>query len=353
VIVLPRSEAPLASILIVTERNHERLALGLRSLEERLPDPGHIAAEVVIALNAATPETRQLVAEGVRGATLASTDVRIGFAGGLNLARSRARGRYLISLHDDAMIEPGWLEALVAAAEAEPAAGAVGSLVLNDDGTLQSCGRLIWRNAGTSPPWPVGAPPFVAESIIGPRPTDYASSSSLLIRAASFDAMGGAEEELHPALHVDAGIGLGVRRLGQFVLVEPKARVRHRRHGTTGAWSDDYRRFLEDRNRTFLATSYAAEVAALDVPEPASPAAVESALARVERWAAECRRRIAGGSTPLAAAPLHVDPEQQSRRALAREARLALAWAEECERRLEALRAAIGVSSPSETSRTE
>jgi GT2 family glycosyltransferase len=337
-IALPRSETPLASIVVVTERNPQYLEACLRRLAERLPAPAELPVETVIVLNAARPEVRDLVRQQVDGATVLDSEVRIGWAGGINLARTAVRGEFLVLLQDDTEIEPGWLEPLVEAARTEPMAGAVGSLVLHMDGTLQTPGRLLWRNGGTSPLWAIGeneqaptAADFSERFVV-----DYTSSSSLLLRTASFDAIGGADENYFPVIYVDTDLGLSLRRLGEFVLVEPRSRVRHHWHGTTGG-PTPFRHFLAERNRFYLARKFAAELGDFEPPAPESPAAVARARAQTARWAAAAR----AGTPPARpiGPPPTLDRERHARRALALEAALQRDWAAELERALAAERA--------------
>ena len=82
--------------------------------------------------------------------TSVASPANLGMAGAGNRGRSRARGEFLVTLHDDAEVEPGWLAALVQAADAHPEAGAIGSKILGFDGRLQAAGFIIWRNGRTS-----------------------------------------------------------------------------------------------------------------------------------------------------------------------------------------------------------
>src|SRR5689334_1532724 len=102
----------------------ELLASCLRSLAEFGPDA--IAYEVIVVLNQATRRTETSLRRMVSGIEIVVSPVNLGLAGAANRARSIARGEYLVILHDDAEIEPGWLEALVETGDAHPEAGAVG-----------------------------------------------------------------------------------------------------------------------------------------------------------------------------------------------------------------------------------
>jgi GT2 family glycosyltransferase len=57
----------------------------------------------------------------------------LGYAGGNNLGAQLASGEYLAFLNPDTIVEPGWLEAMVDALQAEPDAGLATSKVLQMD----------------------------------------------------------------------------------------------------------------------------------------------------------------------------------------------------------------------------
>src|SRR5579875_2447546 len=56
----------------------------------------------------------------------------LGVAAGRNLGMMHARGRIVAFIDNDGYADPRWLEAIVAAFAADPAVGAVGSLVFFD-----------------------------------------------------------------------------------------------------------------------------------------------------------------------------------------------------------------------------
>src|SRR5262249_11859966 len=150
----------------------------------------------------------------------------LGLAGAGNRGRALAKGELLVLLHDDAEVEPGWLEALVEAADRHPEAGAIGGKVLFPDGRLQSAGMILWRDATTSPPWTKGTTPDPA-AFDRPRAVDYCGTCSLLVRAAVWDAAGGLDERLFPVYFVDVDLAMAIRRMGRVVLYEPRSVIRH------------------------------------------------------------------------------------------------------------------------------
>ena len=142
----PPVDAPRASILVLAWRSLSPLARCLHSLERHLPAG---VAEVVILLNGASPDVSRYVEGQVGGAKVVRSSVNLGFAGGCNRAAAAASGEYLVLLNDDTEIQPGWLEALVDAADSDPGVGAVGSRILFPDGSLQEAGCIIWNDGST------------------------------------------------------------------------------------------------------------------------------------------------------------------------------------------------------------
>jgi GT2 family glycosyltransferase len=232
------------SVIIVTARDAPRLARCLDAV--RRADPG-LALEVVVVLNAAERGMEDAANSATR---VVRSDVPLGFAAGANLGASVACGRHLHLLHDDAIVEPGAISALVRALDEDPRAGAAGSLLLDPDGTtLQGAGHVLWRDGRTEPPWR-GTPPDPG-AFTETRVVDYCSSASLLVRADAWHAAGGFDEELHPAQFVDVDLAMRLRACGYLVVCAPASRARHARGGTAGsavrrvAWERNRARFLE------------------------------------------------------------------------------------------------------------
>ena len=213
-----------------------------------------------------------------------SSPVNLGLAGAGNRGRSLARGEFLLLLHDDAEVLPGWLEPLVETADSHPEAGAIGSKILYHDGRLQNVGMILWQNALTSPRWVGDAPsPSTFDRL---ESADYCGTVSLLVRASAWDAVGGLDERFYPAYYVDVDLCMALRRIGYVVLCQPKSQVYHHRNASS---SFELRRFASGRNRKLLIEKW---TAALEQHEPfkrKSPAAIERAVARARAFAERCR----------------------------------------------------------------
>ena len=276
---LPLSDAPRVSVIIPSSTRIDLLRACLRSLARF--GPTSIPYETIVV---ATSEVESQLRGSVTGIQLVSSPVNLGMAGAGNRGRALARGELLILLHDDVEIEAGWMEALVETADAHPEAGAIGGKALFPDGRLQSEGAILWRTGQVSLTW-VGE----ALSFNRLRAVDVCGTSSLLVRAALWDLVGGLDEQFYPVYYVEVDLGMAIREHGFIVLYQPNSCIRHHQGASTNNY--DFKLFVFHRNRLLLVKKWGA---ALDNQEPFesdSPAAVERALARAEIFAEQCRRR--------------------------------------------------------------
>jgi len=272
-VTIAGSVDPLVSILILVYRNTDNLIPCLESIQNA---GFQVPFEVIIAFNETPLSVVEKLCVDIQGVQVLRSSVNRGFSGGNNFAAAHATGKYVVLLNDDTLVEPGWLEALVETAESGPDIGAVGSRISFFDGTLQEAGALIWRD-GTTIPLGRGLP-AESQQFMYRRTVDYCSANGLLVKREVWDQLGGLDESFFPAYYEDVDLCLGIRhRLGQKVIFEPRARIRH-----LEAQSSDerFRSFLFRRNVERLRQKWGTELRAYEPADPTSAAAVERALAR-------------------------------------------------------------------------
>jgi GT2 family glycosyltransferase len=108
--------------------------------------PEDVECEIVVVDDASTDITPELLARyGDQIVSVRHAQNR-GFATTCNDGAAAASGEYLVFLNNDTLPRPGWLDALVAYAQAQPAAAVVGSKLLYPDGTIQHAGVVICRS---------------------------------------------------------------------------------------------------------------------------------------------------------------------------------------------------------------
>jgi GT2 family glycosyltransferase len=183
----------------------------------------------------------------------------MGWSGGLHLLRALSDAELFVWVQDDMLPEPGWLDALVDAADAYPSVGVFGALRVGDDG------QALPHNGGWARP---------PDRVTGWNDTDttmqdipaevtlldWVTSKGSLTRTRVFDEVGGTDPRLWPLNHVDKDYSTHVRCHGYDVALVPSARLRHA--GSQSAPSA-FRVFLEEWRDGWFDERWAGPVTAL------------------------------------------------------------------------------------------
>jgi len=113
----------------------------LRQCLKSIYDNTHqITFEVLVVDNNSKDDSVKMVKEEFPEVKVIENSYNAGFAKANNQGLEISRGRYAILLNNDTLILPGALDKLVQFMDEHPETGAVGSKVLNADGTIQlSC----------------------------------------------------------------------------------------------------------------------------------------------------------------------------------------------------------------------
>jgi hypothetical protein len=209
-----------------------------------------------------------------------------------------ARGEFLVFLNDDAVICPDWLEALVAAADDEKDAGAIGSLALDSAGAVVDAGGVVWQDGSTNLVTAgfTGLPALLRKR----RHVDYCGGASLLVKRGTWDAVDGFDEAYFPAYYEDVDLCFKIARHGEYVIFEPDSQVIHSQGASE---SLDYRQALWRRNNAIFRERWKAElkgqVAHENREEERLPLAVAAAAERpVPRGGRRTGNRFQGSPVP-------------------------------------------------------
>ncbi len=273
VITLPTSDAPRVSVIVLSMHSPWLLAECLASVAAH--GGSRVPYEVIVVCNGATPDLVLFAQRKLVGARVVVSEVNLGFGGGNTYAAKLARGEFLLLLNDDVVVEPGWLDALVAAADEHPESAAIGSRILFPGGELQEAGSILWADGSTMP---IGrALPADSQAFLYRRHVDYVSACSLLVRKAAFDAAGGFDRRYYPAYYEDVDLCLALRGLGHRVLYEPASQIRHHESQST---ENRFKEFLFKRNGAAFREKWADVIAGQEPADPTNDAAVARALHR-------------------------------------------------------------------------
>jgi GT2 family glycosyltransferase len=244
--------------------------------------------EVIVVANGTSDKTLSDLPDP-ESLVLVRSPVNLGYGGGCNWGARVARGRHIVVLNDDTVAEPGWLEALVTVAEGDGRIGAVGSRLLNPDGSLQEAGSVLWNDAGT---YQVGhgLPPG-SSAYARVREVDYCSGCGLLVKRTAWDAVGGFDEGFFPAYFEDVDLCLTLRAHGYRVVYAPRARLIHLGGASTAA---NNRAVAGVRNGRRFSAKWREELRDYDPPPTARrrDQAVAAAIRRAERRTPSLQPRV-------------------------------------------------------------
>ena len=180
------------------------------------------------------------------GAEVMESGRNLGFGAAINLAWRHSDTAYLATLNDDAVAQPGWMEALLRQMEEDSRAGMCASRVCLASGGIDSAGMLI-SGDGTSKQRGQGDPPSRWEA---PGEVLCPSGSAAIYRRAMLDEIGLFDEDFFLYCE-DTDLGLRARRAGWRCLYVPGAVVEHRYSHSAGRASP-LKAYLVERNRLFV-----------------------------------------------------------------------------------------------------
>jgi GT2 family glycosyltransferase len=218
---------------------------------------GDSRLEVLVVDNGSrTPPDAALTAAGI-DVPVMHTPQNLGYAGGNNLGIRWARERgadFVWVLNNDAEVEAGALDSLLAASRRHPRAGAFGSRVLRGDDPSRiwvAWGRVTWRQSlielvGENAP---DGPAYDVEQEV-----EWIPGCSILFRSEAIDDVGGFDEEFF-AYHEDVDWAARARARDWTCVYVPGSRVIHHIHGSSGgaAHYGGFRKYLSARNSILYA----------------------------------------------------------------------------------------------------
>jgi GT2 family glycosyltransferase len=164
--------------------------------------------------------------------TVIALSTNVGYTVACNVGAADAGTDYVLMLNNDTEPLPGFLDALVELADADPSIGIVGSRLIYPDGRLQEAGGIVWSDS-TAENYGRGRSPDGAE-YLHVRDVDYCSGASILIRTNFFRAVGGYDERYAPAYFEDSDLAFAARAGGLRVVYQPKSVVIHHEGASNG-----------------------------------------------------------------------------------------------------------------------
>jgi len=236
----PSSEIPpTVTVIVPTLAADETLAECLASLDRQTFEN----FEVIVVDNSGR---RSLEPHGrVR---VIGNESNLGFGAAFNQGYRQSASPFIAVLNDDAIVQPGWLEALLVAVEARPDVGMCASQVrLAGDGRLDSAGMLLCLDGSSKQRGHLQSP----DSFSRPQEALLPSGSAAFYRREMLEEIGLFDEAFFLYCE-DTDLGLRARWAAWECLYVPGAVVEHRYSHSAGQASA-LKAYYVERNRLFLA----------------------------------------------------------------------------------------------------
>lgn len=229
------------SVIMVNYNGGEQVLECLHSLEVC----DHEGCEIIVVDNASvddSPASIKIIFPDVR---LFQSTTNLGYGGGNNLGACYAQGRYITFLNPDILVQPGWLDALKRALDADTTAGLATARILLQDlpDTINTCGVDV-HISGLSMCRGMGSPRQAYDT---PCEVAAVSGAAFMIRRELFFQLGGFDSSFFLYME-DIDLSLRARLAGWRILYVPDAMVYHDYKLCFGPLKIYY----QERNRYFL-----------------------------------------------------------------------------------------------------
>jgi GT2 family glycosyltransferase len=206
----------LTSIIIPVWNGEAVLAACLHSV---FMHAGKHAIEVICVDNASADGSVALIRSQFPEVKLLKQPVNLGFAGGVNAGMTAARGEVFVLLNQDCLVASGWLDGLHATLQEQSDCGIVGAVIEDAQGVINHAGALITR--------PLGYGRHLTEIPSRDVAVDYVTGAIFAIRRATWEKLGGMDEEFYPAYYEESDYCYRARRHGIETYLSVRARGRH------------------------------------------------------------------------------------------------------------------------------
>ena len=215
----PGADAPI-SVVVVTFNSADAVGRSLPAIVAELRE----GDELIVCDNGSADETVARVGELAPAARVIEIPGNPGFGVACNAGAAAASNPLLLLLNPDAVVQPGFRDAIVLPLAESRGWDAWQGLVTSGDGSEVNTWGGVVHFTGIS--WAGGADRPIAEAPAAPAEITFPSGACLLIPRAVWEALGGFSPEYF-LYHEDTDLGLRLWLAGHRVGLEPRALVEH------------------------------------------------------------------------------------------------------------------------------
>ncbi|MDE0368106.1 MAG: glycoside hydrolase family 99-like domain-containing protein [Gammaproteobacteria bacterium] len=240
-------DSPDISIVIPVYGNCQTTLHCLKSLAA-ITDGRSI--EIIVVDDCSQDESGAVLSE-LPGIRYIRNDENLGFLQSCNRGADQARGRHLLLLNNDTLVQDGAIDALADTFEMHGDVGLVGAKLYFDDGSLQEAGGIVFSD-GSASNYGRGDDPRKPEYNYV-RDADYCSGAAIMLPLALWRELGGFDSYYVRAYYEDTDLAMRVREAGYRVLYQPFAKLVHSEGATSGTdLSQGEKRYQAENRVRFL-----------------------------------------------------------------------------------------------------
>ena len=228
------SLTPSVSVLIVNYHAYQELSTCIESLLASGDDD----LEIIVVDHDSQSRSQEDLARRFPSVQWFPTTANPGFAAGINYAAQRARGRYLLLLNPDCVVEPTLCSHLSTWLDEHPTVAVAGALIRDADGTIQASARrfpgvttgfagrtslltrLLPGNVFTRMNLLTGT------HVIDPIEVDWVSGACMMVRRTAFENVGGMDASFF-LYWEDADLCARLSSRGWRTIYNPSVSVTH------------------------------------------------------------------------------------------------------------------------------
>ncbi len=253
------------SIIIVNYNVKEFLENLLVSLTPALSE---ISAEIIVVDNASTDGSSEMLQKKFPSVIPITNKQNVGFAKANNLALRVARGKYILLLNPDTIVNENTLREMLSFMESHEEVGLAGCKILNSDGTLQLACRRGFPGPWTSFCKVSGLSSMFPKSKLFARynltyldenksyEVDAVSGAYMMIRKTVYDKIGGLDEQFF-MYGEDLDLCYRVQKSGAKVYYVHSAQIIHFKGESTKRSNINEPRIFYDAMRIFVRKHFA------------------------------------------------------------------------------------------------
>ena len=193
-------------------------------IESIVSYPSSTNYRIVIA-DDASPDVSYSSLGLLPGITLLRSGTNSGYIGNVNAATSEINSEYLLTLNQDVVVCPGWLDELVTEADKNPHVGIVGPRILDQQFKILEAGGIIFNQAHAAHRGRGSTPEDHRYNFS--CDVDYVSGCAMLVRTSLWHRLGGLDTQCAPAYYDDVDICLRARKNGWLVRYAPLSCIVH------------------------------------------------------------------------------------------------------------------------------